>query len=226
MAVFRLALLPALIAIAIVVAWKTGYFDLNHRQQLARWVNGVRQLPGVYFAFVALLGLGIALCLPSNAGSWLAGAVFGVWIGAAVSLAGGLLATVIGYSTARSVARRPAQRLFGTHRLLRALKNRDDIVTLFQLRVIPMAPFAVLTYVAGIAGVSLRRLVIATAIGGVPACLAHAFIGTQLMKGLTSSSGEAKHALVLAACVTATMLTASVTIAIVRKRRHAHNLSA
>jgi uncharacterized membrane protein YdjX (TVP38/TMEM64 family) len=224
-AILRLALLPGLVAIALTIAWKTGYFDLDHRQQLARWVNGVRQIPGVQLVFVALMALGIAFCLPSNAGTWLAGALFGVWLGAALAFAGGLLATVIGYLTARTIARGPARRLFGEHRLLRALKERDDIGTLFQLRVIPMAPFAVLTYVAGIAGVSLRRLVLATAIGGVPACLAHAFIGTQLMRGLTSTSGDAPRALMLAGFVTATMLTASLVVGIVRRRRSAHNLS-
>ena len=225
-AVVRLALLPALVATAVLVAWKTGYFDLNHRQQLARWVEEVRQLPGVYMVFVGLLALGIALCLPSNAGTWLAGALFGVWIGAALAIVSGLLATVIGYWMARTIAHKPIRHLFGDHRLLRALRRRDDIVTLFQLRVIPMAPFAVLTYVAGIAGVSLRRLMAATAIGGVPACLAHAFIGTQLMKGLTTSGGDARRALFIAGGVTATMLTASIVIAIIRKRRSTHNFSA
>lgn len=225
-AVLRLAILPALIAIALFAAWKGGYFDLNHRHELARWVSGVRQLPGVSFAFVVLMAVGLALCLPSSAGTWLAGALFGTWLGAALALAAGLFATVIGYWIARRVARKPAQRLFGEHRLLRALKKRDDIVTLFQLRVIPMAPFAVLTYVAGVAGVSLRRLVAATAIGGVPACLAHAFVGTLLMEGLTSASGDAKRALLLAGCVTAALATVSVAVSIVRRRRSANNFSA
>ena len=213
----RLAILPALVAGALFIAWKAGYFDLEHRRGLARAVERIREQPGAHLFFVAAFALGIALCLPSNVGSWIAGAMFGVWTGAATALIGGLLATVVGYGLARSIARRPIQRLFGEHRLLRALKKRDDIITLFQLRVIPVAPFAVLTYVAGIAGASLRKLLLATAIGGVPACLAHAFVGTQLMQGLTAASGDSKRALLLAAGVTIAMLLISIVVGLVRR---------
>lgn len=213
----RLALLPALVAGALLLAWKVGYFDLDHRHELERAVRRLRELPGVHLMFVGMLALGVSLCLPSNAGTWLSGALFGIWVGAALALAGVVVATVIGYWLARTVAKRPAQRLFGEHRLLRALRKRDDIVTLFQLRVIPVAPFAVLTYVAGIAGVSMRKLLAATVIGGMPACLVHAFVGTQLMRGLASTSGDAKRALLLAVGVTVAMLLVSIVVGVVRR---------
>lgn len=221
-AALRIAILPALVALALITAWKLGYFDLDHRRELARAVASIRELPGVYVMFVAMFAVGIALCLPSNVGSWLAGALFGVGLGAAAALAGGLVATVIGYWLARTIAKRPVQRLFGEHRLMRALRKRDDIATLFQLRVLPVAPFAVLTYVAGIASVSLRKLLLATVMGGAPACLAHAFVGTQLLQGLTSSSDDSKRALLLAAGVTVSMLVISLVVGIVRKNGKAH----
>jgi phospholipase D1/2 len=221
-AVLRLAIIPALVAAALIAGWKLGYFDLDHRRQLAQAVERIREAPGVHIAFIAIFTVGIALCLPSNVGTWLAGALFGVWVGAAAALAGGLAATVVGYWLARSVAKRPMQRLFGEHRLLRALRKRDDIATLFQLRVLPVAPFAVLTYVGGLAGVSLRKLLFATVIGGIPACLAHAFVGTQLMLGLTSTSGDSKRALLLAAGVTLLMLLMSFIVGVVRKNDTAH----
>jgi uncharacterized membrane protein YdjX (TVP38/TMEM64 family) len=221
-AAFRLALLPALVAIALVVAWKTGYFDLDRRQALGRAVDDIRALPGSSLMFVLIFALAVALCFPANAATWLAGALFGTWLGGAVSYAGGLIATVAGYWLARRIARRPFERLFGEHRLLRALKKRDDIATLFQLRVLPVAPFAVLTYVAGIGGVSLRKLLVATALGGIPACLAHAFVGTQLMQGLTKSTGDAKRALLLAGGVTAGMLLVSLVVSLVRRKDKEH----
>jgi phospholipase D1/2 len=217
-----LALLPAIIAIALLIAWKTGYFDLDRRQALAGAVDDVRALPGSSLLFVLIFAVAVALCFPANAATWLAGAMFGTWLGAAVSYVGGLVATVVGYWLARRLARRPIERLFSEHRLLHALKKRDDIPTLFQLRVLPVAPFAVLTYVAGIAGVSLRKLLLATVIGGIPACIAHAFVGTQLMQGLSSSSGDAKRALLLAGGVTAGMLLVSLIVGIVRRNSKAH----
>ena len=221
-AAIRLAILPAIVAIAFLVAWKAGYLDLDRRQALAHAVDNVRALPGSSLLFVLIFAVAVALCFPANAATWLAGALFGTWLGAAVSYVGGLVATIAGYWLARRIARRPIERLFGEHRLLRALKKRDDIATLFQLRVLPVAPFAVLTYVAGIAGVSMRKLLLATVIGGIPACLAHAFVGTQLMQGLTKSTGDAKRALLLAGAVTAGMLLVSLVVGIVRRNGKQH----
>lgn len=221
-AALRLALLPALVAVALVIAWKAGYFDLDHRRELALLVERGRAMPGIHVLFLATFAVAVALSLPSNVATWVAGAMFGVWLGSAVALAGGLAATVIGYWLARTIARRPAQRLFGAHRLAETLEKRDDTLTLFQLRVIPIAPFAVLTYVAGVGKISLRRLLVATVAGGLPASLAHAFVGTQLMQGLTATSAQSKRALLIAGVVTVVMLVVSMMAGLIRRngRRH------
>lgn len=221
-AALRLAIIPALVAVAALIAWKMGYFDLDHRQNLARAVERIREIPGVHVVFVAVFALAIALCLPVSVGTWVAGAVFGTWLGGALSLASSLTATVLGYWLARKVAKRPAQKLFGEHHLMRKLKNNDGIREIFQLRVIPVAPFAVFTYVAGIAGISVRRLLAATALASIPTCLAHAFVGKQLMQGIASSSGNSKQALLWAAGITVLMLIVSLVIGRTRKKDESH----
>jgi uncharacterized membrane protein YdjX (TVP38/TMEM64 family) len=217
-AALRLALIPVLVAVVALIAWKMGYFDLDHRQTLAKAVERIREMPGVHVVFVATFAVAMALCLPVSIGTWVSGAVFGVWLGAALSLASSLAATVLGYWMARTVAKRPAQKLFGEHRLMRKLKNHDGVREIFQLRVIPIAPFAVFTYVAGMAGISVRRLLLATAIASVPTCVAHAFVGTQLMRGIASDSGDSRQALLWAAGITVAMLLISIVIGIARKK--------
>jgi len=217
-AALRLAIIPVLVAVAALVAWKMGYFDLDHRQNLARAVERIREMPGVHVVFVAVFAISIALCLPVSMGTWVAGAVFGVWLGAALSLVSSLAATMLGYWLARKVARRPIQKLFGEHRLMRKLKNNDGIREIFQLRVIPIAPFAVFTYVAGVAGVSMRRLLAATALASIPTSVAHAFVGQQLMRGIASSSGDSRQALLWAAGITVAMLIVSLVIGHTRKK--------
>jgi uncharacterized membrane protein YdjX (TVP38/TMEM64 family) len=221
-AALRLAIIPVLVAVAALIAWKMGYFDLDHRQNLARAVDRIREVPGVHVVFVAVFALAIALCLPVSVGTWVAGAVFGVWLGGALSLACSLVATMLGYWLARKVAKRPLQKLFGEHRLMRKLKNNDGVREIFQLRVIPIAPFAVFTYVSGIAGISVRRLLAATALASIPTCLAHAFVGKQLMQGIASSSGDSKQALLWAAGITVAMLVVSLVIGHTRRKELAH----
>ncbi len=218
LAALRLAIIPVLVAVAALIAWKMGYFDLDHRQNLARAVERIREIPGVHVVFVAVFALAIALCLPVSVGTWVAGAVFGTWLGGALSLASSLTATVLGYWLARKVAKRPAQKLFGEHRLMRKLRNNDGVREIFQLRVIPVAPFAVFTYVSGIAGISVRRLLAATALASIPTCLAHAFVGKQLMQGIASSSGDSKQALLWAAGITVVLLLVSLMIGRARKK--------
>jgi uncharacterized membrane protein YdjX (TVP38/TMEM64 family) len=218
-AALRLLVIPAFIAIAVFVGWRLGYFELDRRQAMFQAVQRLRMIPGIELVFIAGFAVIVALCLPANIGTMLAGAVFGTWMGAGIALAGGLLATVAAYGLARTVARRPVTRLFGDHPLMQKLRNHDGIIQLFQLRVVPVAPFAVLAYLAGIAGASLRNLVIATAIGGIAGCTAYAFAGSALMKGILESSDASRRALIMAGSVTLGMLLMSFVIGFIKKRR-------
>ena len=217
-AALRLLIIPGIVAIAVFVAWKVGYFELDRRQAMFDAVQRLRQVPGIQLVFIAGFAVIVALCLPANIGTMLAGAVFGVWVGAGIALAGGLLSTVAAYWLARTVAKRPVTRLFGDHPLMQKLRNHDGIVELFRLRVVPVAPFAVLAYLAGISGASLRNLVIATAIGGLAGCTAYAFAGQELMEGLVTSSDASRRALLQAGGVTLSMLLLSVMVGFIRKR--------
>jgi uncharacterized membrane protein YdjX (TVP38/TMEM64 family) len=218
-ATLRLLVIPAIVAIAVFVGWKLGYYDLNRRQALLEAVQRLRQVPGIELTFIVAFAVIVALCLPANMGTLLAGAVFGTWMGAGVALAGGLLATAVAYWLGRTIARRPVTRLFGDHPLLKKLRDHDGIIELFRLRVVPVAPFAVLAYVAGISGASLRNLVIATAIGGMAGCTAYAFAGSELFRGIVESSEASRRALITAGSVTISMLLLSFVTGFFRRRR-------
>jgi phospholipase D1/2 len=218
-AVLRLALIPLIVAVAVFAAWKLGYFELDKRHALLGTVQRLRLIPGIELWFVAAFMAAVALCLPANVATMLSGAVFGWKIGAGVSVAGGLLGSVAAYWLARTVARRPILRLFGEARLLKRLKEHDGIIDLLRLRVLPIAPFAVLSYLAGVAKVSLRRLLVATALGGAGQNMAYAFAGQALLEGIVSSSQASRRALLLAGAVTAAMLLLSLAAGFFRRRR-------
>jgi len=218
-ALLRLLVIPAIIGIAVLVGWRLGYFELDRRQAMFDAVQTLRQVPGIELVFIAGFAVIVALCLPANIGTMLAGAVFGTWIGAGIALAGGLLATVVAYWLAKTIARRPVTRLFGDHPLMQKLRNHDSIIQLFQLRVVPVAPFAVLSYLAGIAGASLRNLVIATGVGGLAGCTAYAFAGSALMKGIVEPGDASRRALMMAGGVTLAMLLLSFVIGFIKKRK-------
>ena len=198
----RLAVLPAVVATTLLVAWKTGYFDLDRRQRLFETVQRLRVLPGVEAWFFVGYAVCVSVGLPAAILATISGAVFGFRLGAPVAWGASLLGTVLAYALARTVAKRPITRLFGQHKLLRRLKEHDDILTLARLRVLPGAPFAVLPYLAGVAGTSLWRLVIATGIAILPSDLAYAYLGSTVLAGAVSANDASGRALWIAGAVT------------------------
>jgi uncharacterized membrane protein YdjX (TVP38/TMEM64 family) len=219
LAIIRLAVLPAIVLIAVLVAWKLGYFEMDRRQSLLATVQRLRMVHLIQIWFVLAYAILITLCIPATVATLLGGAVFGSWKGALLAWVACLIGTVLSHWLARSVARKPIQRLFGEHKLMRQLKEQDGVMPLIKLRVIPVAPFAVLGYIAGIAGVSLQRLLLATAIAMIPSVYAYSYVGAELITGMTSADDASKRALWIAGAVTVTMLVVSLIPGIYRRLR-------
>lgn len=205
--------------VALITAWRLGYFDLDRRRELVEAVERLRATPGSELAYVVGFAVAITLLLPSWIATLVGGALFGIWKGALLAWIGALGATVLSHFVARGIARKPMERLFGGHRLLFRLREHDDVMELLRLRVLPLAPFAVLDYVAGISGASLRRLLLATMLGTIPAALAYAYVGTQLMRGMISESAVSREALLIAAGVSIGMVLFSLAPSVLRRLR-------
>ena len=208
----RLAILPAVVVTTLLVAWKAGYFELDRRQRLFETVQKLRVLPGVEAWFFVSYAIGISLGLPSAILASVAGAVFGFRLGVPVAWGASLLGTVLAYALARTVAKRPITRVFGQHKLMRRLRDHDDVLTLARLRVIPAGPFALLPYLAGAAGVSLKRLLIATAIGILPSDIAYTYLGSAVLAGAVSAKDASGSALWIAGAVTLVVLALSLVV--------------
>ena len=211
-------LLPAMALAASYIAWKMGYFELDRRRELAGFVLRNREVPVIQLLYVAAYALIALLCLPAVVATILGGAFFGWFWGGVLAWCGQIVGTALTHTLSARVARGPVQRLFGNHRLLRHLRNDVGVLGLFRLRILPVAPFGVFAYVAGIAGLSLTKLLVATAVGMLPSLVAYSYVGTQLMRGLMDpTAGE--RALRLAGYVTLAMLTLSIIPAFVRRGR-------
>jgi uncharacterized membrane protein YdjX (TVP38/TMEM64 family) len=150
----------------------------------------------------------VALALPAALVSVLGGAIFGSALGAAANWLAAVAATMVAHTLARTIVRAPFTRLFGDHRLLAMLRRRADWLMLLRLRITPLAPFAVLDYVAGVADVPVRRLIGATMIGVVPSVVAYAYVGAQIMA--QAASGAPRRALWIAGIASAAMLLLSI----------------
>jgi uncharacterized membrane protein YdjX (TVP38/TMEM64 family) len=215
----RLTLLPALVAVALLIAWRLGYFDLARREHLIALIRQARHSSWAGLLYAIAYTLVATLGLPTTVMSIVGGAIFGVARGVGLAWTGAMAGTLIAYTLARSIGKGSVQRFLGRHHLLDRLRKRSDFWALLRLRVLPVAPFAVLDYVAGFVGVSLRALLLATAVGILPTLVAYTYAGAELVAGLEGSGAAQFRALWIAGAVTLVMICISLVPTVIRQFR-------
>lgn len=160
--------------------------------------------------YLAAYTLVIMLALPATLVTILGGAIFGAVKGGVLAWTGAMLGTAVTHVVAHTIGRRAVQRLLGKHSLLERLRKRAGVWDLIRLRLLPVAPFGVLDYVAGLAGVALKPLLIATGIGILANVAAYAYVGHRLAVGFERGYPPGDRALWIAGVVTVVMASISI----------------
>ncbi len=116
--------------------------------------------------------------LPKSVFTLAAGAVFGLIEGLIVVLAGATAGAVLAFYLARTLGRDGVHRLIGVRadRFDDQLARRGFLVVLVA-RLIPVVPFTVVNYLAGLTSLRLRVFLAATVLGMLPATTAYVAIG-------------------------------------------------
>jgi phosphatidylserine/phosphatidylglycerophosphate/cardiolipin synthase-like enzyme/uncharacterized membrane protein YdjX (TVP38/TMEM64 family) len=182
---WRLAVGVGLIGLllAMAAAWRwTALGDWLEPQMLAETVRGLGQAPwgppaGLGgFVAASLVGVPVTLLILVSA------LVFGPATGALVALIGSMLSAWAGYGIGEITGRAAVERLAGgrLERLSRRLARRG-ILTMITVRIVPVAPFAVLNLFAGASHLRLRDFLIGTLIGMLPGVLAMAVFAEGLL---------------------------------------------
>lgn len=145
--------------------------------------NLVRRSPVVAAAgFTALYALAMAISLPGAAILTIAGGfLFGLWLGAALAIAGATMGAVFFLCVARFVIGDAIRSRAGSFvsRMARGFERNAFSYLLF-LRLIPAFPFWAVNLAAAVLGVPIRAFVAATLMGIIPGALAFAAIGDGL----------------------------------------------
>jgi len=131
--------------------------------------------PAVFFAlYVGLALIPWPKALLTAAG----GALFGLWAGAALSLAAALVGAVISFGVGRLLGREAVDRLIhGRLARVDALLADHGLSAVLIVRLVPLVPFIAINYASGLSGVKFRHYVLGSALGMVPGSLAYAALG-------------------------------------------------
>ncbi|HLM05567.1 MAG TPA: VTT domain-containing protein [Blastococcus sp.] len=199
----RAGLLAVLIGVGAVVALSV---DLPDVSVVRGWLAGAG--PAGWAALVAGVALVLLTPVPRTAVSVLVGLVTGFAAGLAVALAGGVLAAAVAFGLSRALGRPAVTRLGGrrVEQVDRLLRGRGFVAVLTG-RLVPMVPFVVLSYAAGLTAVRLGPYLLATALGMLPS--------TVVQVGLGASAGTFDPWTLAGAAVVA----GAVLVVVLRRRR-------
>ncbi len=166
-----LLLLLLLAAVAASIIW--GPPDLE-RLRAEVEASGTRG-PALFLGVYVLLAL---VPWPKAVLTAAAGALFGLWVGAGLALAGALGGAVIAFGIGRLLGRDAVDRLLrGKVARVDALLAEHGLSAVLVVRLLPLVPFTAVNYASGLSGVRFAPYVVGSALGMIPGTLAYAALG-------------------------------------------------
>ena len=202
------AALAVAIFVALVVAWRSGYLDATRVETVRQAVRAAREVPFAPALYALLYVVAIPLLMPTTVLAVTGGALFG-FLAIPLALAGALLGSAVTHALGRYTGRFSMRRFLENHPLLERLRDDASLWDLIRLRVLPVAPFGLLDYLAGMSGIQVRPLLLATAAGILPTMTGYVFVGRELARAL-HGEGSARTAIMIAVGITVTVVILSV----------------
>lgn len=218
----RVALPLLALAIFIVIAWRHGYFDLKNPAKLDAAAQRVQDVPWLGPIFVAVYSGLAMLAAPVSPLAYGAGAVFSVIRGTIFVWLASLIGATGGYFLARSAWSGIARRLLGRfHAKLRDMRHGSVFLTTMRFQLLPIMPFGIFNYAAGVAHLPFLPFIAGTAVGILPGTVAAVYVGDRVMAGI---AGSDRRALLVAGIVVAAMFALSFAPSLIKKLRGANDV--
>lgn len=182
---FYLLVLALLALIGLAVAW--SWTPLREWLDLDLIVAALQRAGQTFGPVAAVAGFSLALtvAVPLTFLILVALVAFGPWAGFGCALAGALISATASYGLGHFLGREALVRLAGrsVNMLSQRLASRG-LIAVIVVRLVPVAPFAVVNMVAGASHIRLRDLLLGTAIGITPGALGMMLFVDQITAAL------------------------------------------
>jgi uncharacterized membrane protein YdjX (TVP38/TMEM64 family) len=189
----RTAIKVALVLIIAGVVAALYFTPVKQYMDRAHLVIAVEYLRGLWYApivFILAYAAGCIFAVPASLFIIAAGVVWGWVLGGIYAMIGGVLGATLSFLVGRFVGEGMLERFGSVGRRVAKQVDHAGFRSLLILRFIPLFPFAVVNYGAGVAGVRLVDFVLATACGLAPGNFVFAYSAQALYEN-TMSQGEA-----------------------------------
>lgn len=196
-ALLRIGGLVFVLIAATIVAQRLGWFNYRHTLQHIERIRQTHSFGTFAVGFVLVYGAVAAIGMPALPLTVVGGVLFGAFLGTVLSWCGAMIAAVIGYWTARSIARDVVLRWMKRYkRADTAVADARDFTGLLQLRLLPVLPLGMVNFVAGLARAPFVPYMAATAVGVLPALLIYNYFADSLLERVGGGRSAALISLV------------------------------
>jgi phosphatidylserine/phosphatidylglycerophosphate/cardiolipin synthase-like enzyme/uncharacterized membrane protein YdjX (TVP38/TMEM64 family) len=181
-----IAALTLAAVMGLAAAWRwTALGELVDLERLVEQARALNSHPATPVAVTMLFALAGTLAVPLTLLVILSVLVFGALAGFGYALAGAELSALISYAIGRNVARDLVRRYAGkTLNTVSKHLSQGGIKAILTLRIVPVAPFAIINLVAGASHISLRDFAFGTLLGLLPGIAAIALFADGLSRAL------------------------------------------
>jgi uncharacterized membrane protein YdjX (TVP38/TMEM64 family) len=131
--------------------------------------------------YIVLYTVGTLLILPSTPLNLSGGAIFGAWMGTLWTTVAAIIAAIVSFAFTRTVGRAwVAQKFAGRWEVIDAEMRQGGLFYMFAIRLLPLIPYGIVNFSAGLTSIRFRDYLIGTALGTVPGILPFVMMGAGL----------------------------------------------
>lgn len=198
----RLRLLALVLALALAsgLVWLLLGGDIDTVQETVASTGPWG--PVVYVVLHVLLTL---VPVSKNLLAGVAGALFGLAGGIALSWVASMVSALVGFLVARRLGREAVAQMTGPRiTKVEDVLRQQGFIAVVVARLTPVLPFTIVNYGAGVSAISRRDFVLGTAVGVLPGTVGYAALG--------ASAGQDAVTFVIAGAVAAVLFVGSVLV--------------
>lgn len=184
---YRLAILIAVVVLIVMLSFAWSFSSLREWLDMDRMVSALRHFADGYGPFIAALAIACALILavPLSFLTLVVMVAYGPMYGFVCTMAGAQIGALCSYVLGVMLGRDIVRKLGGVR--VNAVSQklaRHGLLAVIAVRMVPVAPFAVVNMVAGASHIGLRDLLLGTLLGMAPGTLVIALFIDKILEAI------------------------------------------
>lgn len=175
---FKIIGIVILVLVLVVLVNKFNFIKGYGPNEIKEYILGQGAMaPIIYVVILTLLPL---LLFPDSVLVIAGGMIFGLWGGAILTVLGSLLGGVIAFTISRTLGTKVVKRIIKRDIVIFHNKNtKHAFLLILMMRLIPLFPFKVVSYSAGLTDMKLKDFSLATALGSLPGIIVYTNLGDK-----------------------------------------------